>query len=178
MEPLRGGSLAENLPEGVEETFKQVNSERLPADWALRWLWNHESVSIVISGMTEMKQVVENLKTADEAKINSMSQDELEAIEQVTRIMKEKVKVGCTTCGYCMPCPVGVNIPECFSLYNDFFRYDSLSSKNHAKMMYFGMLGEQERADKCVECGQCEGHCPQEISIIKTLKKAHETLKF
>jgi len=176
MEPLRGGSLATNLPDSAESLFQNGKPQRSAADWSLRWLWNDERVGVVLSGMSEMDHVVGNLKTASESSIDSMSKDELNTIEEVTQVIKSKVKVGCTACGYCMPCPVGVNIPECFARYNDYYRYDSLGAKRQNKMMYTAFMAADEKADKCVECGKCEEHCPQGIQIIKELKNVHSEL--
>jgi len=176
MEPLRGGTLATYLAEDALVAFERVVPERTPADWSLRWLWNHESISVVLSGMTEMEHVVENLKTASGSGIGTMTQKELNAVDNATSILKAKTKVGCTACGYCMPCPAGVNIPACFAKYNDYYLYDSPSSKNQSKMMYMYMMPANEHASNCVECEKCERHCPQSISIIETLKEVHTTM--
>ena len=178
MEPLRGGSLCADLPGEIEEVFNGVHPGRTPTEWALRWLWDQENVTVVLSGMSEMSHVKENLKTASEAKVNVLTKDEQNAIGEAVRILNEKIKVPCTACGYCMPCPVGVNIPDCFYMYNNYFRYEQPSARFHAKCMYSNTTAPSEKADNCIECGKCEDHCPQGISIIEELKAAHEVLSF
>ncbi|MDR3601959.1 MAG: aldo/keto reductase [Desulfosporosinus sp.] len=163
MEPLRGGKLAGNLPEDVQNAFDQANVKRASADWALRWVWNHPEVSVVLSGMNAMDQVIENLSSANEAESNSLTVKEIEVIGQAKAIFKDKIKVDCTACGYCMPCPEGVNIPTCFSMYNNYHMF----GKEEAYNIW---LAPEQKASNCVECGLCETHCPQGISIREELK--------
>lgn len=163
MEPLRGGKLVANLPAAVQQIFDNAPIKRTPAEWALRWVWNHPEVSVLLSGMNSMEQVVENIKVAQTANINSLTTNEKEIIDQVKNIFKQRVKVNCTACGYCMPCPVGINIPGCFSLYNNYHMY--------GKEEFYGMMQPNQRASNCVECGLCETHCPQTIQIRQELKK-------
>lgn len=171
MEPLRGGNLV-NLPEAAKVIIDGADLKRTPAEWALRWVWNHPEVSVVLSGMTTMNHVVENIKVAREAWANSLSAKELEIINKVKRIFKARIKVDCTGCSYCMPCPSGINIPGCFSTYNDYWVFDATPSAKH---IYYILtkLGASP-ASKCVECGQCESHCPQHIAIRKELKNVKE----
>lgn len=170
MEPLKGGSLALNLPEAIEETYKKSGYDRSPVDWALRWLWNHEEVTILLSGMNEQAHLDENMAIASDALPGGMKDDENAVMVKVKTILKEKVKVGCTACGYCMPCPVGVDIPRNFSLLNDFHRLDSEAHKASSKRMYSMLVKEEEKASSCIECGKCESHCPQDIPIRDMLK--------
>jgi hypothetical protein len=163
MEPLRGGKLATSLPEDVLKAFEQADVKRTPAAWALRWIWNHPQVSVILSGMNSRDQVTENLNSANEAEANSLTTREVGVIEQVKTIFKEKIKVDCTGCGYCMPCPEGVNIPTCFSMYNNHHMF----GKEEAYNIW---LSPQQKASNCVECGLCETHCPQGISIREELK--------
>ncbi len=162
MEPLRGGKLATHLPEAAQAVLKQAEIKRTPADWALSWVWNHPEVSVVLSGMNTMDQVKENLKTASEMKADSLTEKESDIIDQVKAIFKERIKVNCTACGYCMPCPRGVNIPGCFSAFNNYHMFDDKEG--------YTRLSPEQRALNCVECGKCETHCPQAISIRKELK--------
>lgn len=162
MEPLRGGKLAVDLPDSVMAAFSRADAKRTPAEWALRWVWNHPEVSVLLSGMNTMEQVEENLKVAGETHENSLTAKELAVVEQVKDIFNQRVKVNCTACGYCMPCPAGVNIPSCFSLYNNYHVFGREEG-------YKG-LQLQQRASSCVECGQCETHCPQAIPIPQELK--------
>lgn len=161
MEPLRGGKLV-NVPEDVKDVFDQAEVKRTPAGWAFRWILNHPEVSVVLSGMNEMEQVSENIKIASEAEANSLTEKEIELIEKAKGIFKEKIKVNCTACEYCMPCPQGVNIPRNFSCYNDYYMF--------GKSDMYNWLKPQQRASNCIECGKCEKHCPQGISIREELK--------
>lgn len=163
MEPLKGGRLAENLPQPVQEAFDRAEIRRKPADWALRWVWNHPEVSVVLSGMNSMEQVTENLNTACEAGANSLTPGESEVVDRAKTIFKDRIKVGCTACGYCMPCPAGVDIPTCFSMYNNYHVFGSEDG-------YLRWLSPRQRASNCVECGRCEEHCPQGIQIRSELK--------
>lgn len=163
MEPLRGGKLASNLPEAAQNAFNQADVQRTPADWALRWVWNQPEVAVVLSGMNAVDQVTENLKTANEAEVNSLTAKEVGVIDQVKAVFKERIKVNCTACGYCMPCPEGVNIPTCFAMYNNHHMF----GKEEAYSLW---LTSQQKASNCVECGKCETHCPQGILIPQELK--------
>ncbi|MBW9152011.1 aldo/keto reductase [Clostridium estertheticum] len=163
MEPLRGGKLAANLPKEALNVFDKADVKRTPVDWALSWVWNHPEVSVILSGMNEMKQIVENIKTASEVKINSLTDEELKIVTKVKTVIEEKVKVSCTACEYCMPCPAGVNIPKNFTFYNNHFMFDKEENYSLA-------VPNKEKASNCVECGKCETHCPQGISIRAELK--------
>lgn len=166
MEPLRGGNLV-RLPDDAKMVTAQADIQRTPAEWALRWVWNHPEVSVVLSGMNAMDQVIENIRVAQEAEANSLTAKEVEIVVAVKKLLKEKVKVNCTGCAYCMPCPVGINIPMSFSTYNEHWVFDGSPAARH---MYgrWAQLGAP--ASKCAECGKCESHCPQGIEIRKELK--------
>ncbi|MBX4258768.1 aldo/keto reductase [Clostridium estertheticum] len=163
MEPLRGGKLAANLPKEAIDVFHNADIKRTPVDWALSWVWNHPEVSVILSGMNEMKQIVENIKTASMVKVNSLTDEELKIVTKVKTVIEEKVKVSCTACEYCMPCPAGVNIPKNFTFYNNHFMFDKEENYSLA-------VPNKEKASNCVECGKCETHCPQGISIRAELK--------
>ena len=162
MEPLRGGKLAVNLPQAVQTAFNTAKTQRTPAEWALRWVWDHPEVSTLLSGMNTMEQVAENLKVAQKAEINSLTDEESKFMETVKNIFRQRVKVNCTSCGYCMPCPNGVNIPECFTFYNNYGLF--------GREDMYHMLRPEERASACIECGECEASCPQSIHIIEELQ--------
>lgn len=174
MEPLRGGALADKLPEPAVDIFKKADKNKTPAEWALRWLWNHPEVSVVLSGMTTMDQLQENLVTASTANINTFTDKEAKTVREVQNYIKDSMTVGCTGCGYCMPCPNGVNIPCIFSHLNNFFLFDDPKAKTLPFVLYTRMNAE-EKADNCIECGECEKHCPQGISIIENLRLAKES---
>lgn len=166
MEPLRGGNLV-HLPKAAQAVMDRADIKRTPAEWALRWVWDHPEVSVVLSGMTTMDQVVENIKVAREAQANSLTAKEIAIIGEVKRIFTERIRVNCTACSYCMPCPVGINIPGCFATYNDHWVFDGTPA---AKERYAIWSKIATPASKCVECGKCESHCPQGIAIRKELK--------
>lgn len=174
MEPLRGGQLAVNIPLEVQDVFDESDVKRSPAEWALRWVLDHPEVSVVLSGMNTMDQLKENLKIADEAQPNILADSELDITKQVKSIFEEKLQINCTSCGYCLPCPSCVNIPENFSKYNDYFLFGSPETKEEYQFHYMALIMENERASACTECSNCEKHCPQSIPIIQELKKVKE----
>lgn len=165
MEPLRGGKLV-NVPEDVNDIFNQSEIKRTPAAWGLGWILNHPEVSVVLSGMNEMEQVSENIKIASETQANSFTEKEMEVIEKAKKSFVKRIKVNCTACGYCMPCPEGVQIPRNFSAYNDYYMFGKSDTYNR--------FGPKQKASNCVECGKCEEHCPQGIRIPNELKKVKE----
>ena len=136
MEPLRGGQITVNIPQGVQELFNQAEFKRSPAEWALRWVWNNPMVSVVLSGMNNMDDLNENIGTANKAQPNSLSENELKIITQAKNIFEEKLKINCTSCGYCLPCPAGVNIPENFRKYNDYYLFGSPETKERFQFVY------------------------------------------
>jgi len=173
MEPIRGGKLADPVPAEVQAIWDSAKKKRTPAEWALRWVWNHPEVSTVLSGMSEMRQVEENVRIANEGKPHSLSKEELALIDQAKETYKKMLKIDCTGCAYCMPCESGVNIPMNFSMYNDMFMFKD-PELNY--MLYNTMLSPEARASNCGECGNCEEQCPQHIQIRDALKKVHEFL--
>lgn len=174
MEPLRGGKLVVNLPGEVEAIFKNSGYNRSPVEWALRWIWDRPEVSIALSGMTEMAHVLENIEIAKNAKANSITEDETAIINKVKAVFLERIKVNCTGCGYCLPCPAKVNIPGCFTYYNDHFIFGDPEKNNPGDSLYYSQVGPKQRASNCVECGKCEEHCPQGLQIRAELKKVKE----
>ena len=173
MEPLRGGALVDGITPAAQELFRQAHPWKTEAGWGLEWVLNHPEVSVVLSGMSALKHVQENIAVASRAEAGSMKPDELEVIEQVKKILESGNKIRCTSCGYCMPCPNGVNIPENFKLYNVAFALNRLEASRFS----YGLLSDKQQACYCVECGSCEPRCPQNIPIIKSLKEVHRTLK-
>lgn len=170
MEPLRGGKLVNNLPSEVTKTFNSYDPNRSPSEWALKWVWNHPEVTVLLSGMSNEEQVADNLCIASETKADSLSKEELEIFEKVKTVMREKTKIPCTACGYCMPCPAGVDIPGCFSVYNDKYLLNDKSMR-WKYLQTLGALSKQPaNASQCKDCGKCETHCPQNIAIRSQLK--------
>jgi uncharacterized protein len=174
MEPIRGGMLAEPVPQEVQAIWDTSPIKRSPAEWALRWVWNHKEVSTVLSGMSTMAQVEENCRIADSAIASSLTGLEISLIEKARDTYRNMVKIGCTGCGYCMPCSSGVSIPTMFSGYNDLFVFPHKAEM--IAMLYNVFLKPEQRASACSECGECEEKCPQHISIREELKKVHEAL--
>ena len=178
MEPLRGGLLANRMPREIQGLWEQEENGKTPAEWALRWVWNHPQVSVVLSGMNEESQIQENIRAAENAYPNSLSKKELERIDRVNERLKGLIKVGCTGCGYCMPCPAGVNIPNCFSYYNDKHLFRELQFQLKYLGMCIGMDGGQpSQASLCRDCGKCEQHCPQDLPVREHLKEVSRDME-
>ena len=178
MEPLRGGALVNKLPKQVQAVWDSAEEKRTPAEWALRWVWNHPGVSLLLSGMNEEAQIDENIKIASEALPNSLPEKDIQVYETVKDILSKTVKVGCTGCGYCMPCPAGVNIPYCFSSFNDRYIYDD----KKVKFFYMGVTtgidgGKRAYASLCKDCGACEKKCPQSLPIRNLLKDVSKEME-
>ena len=169
MEPLRGGRIARNLPAAVKDIFEEAEAKRSPAEWALRWVWNHPEVSVVLSGMNEMDNLKENIKAAEEAEAKALTENELEIMDRVKQVFKERLKVNCTNCKYCMPCPAGVNIPDNFAFYNEYGLFSTPENDKEFIEKYKN-IKQAEKPSNCVKCGKCETHCPQNIKIREELK--------
>ena len=173
MEPLKGGRLAHSIPQDVKDQWAQSEVKRSPVEWAFRWLYNFPEITVILSGVSTMEQLNDNIDIFSKAAPNSMDCKELELVKKVKELYESKIKVGCTSCNYCMPCPSGVDIPGVFGLYNNYSIYGGLSE---FKDKYQDFIKDNKDASQCVECGQCEPECPQHISIIDKLKEAHEVL--
>ncbi len=173
MEPLRGGGLTTTPPPAIVKIWESAPQKRSLAEWGLRWVWNHPEVSVVLSGMTKMEQVKENIAIAEHALPNSLTARELSLINRVQEAFHGLIPIPCTSCRYCMPCAQGVNIPRIFTLYNEAVAYGTLKD---CRMRYTGYR-DQQHADWCIECGECVEKCPQHIEIPEWLKKAHTLLK-
>ena len=172
MEPLRGGQLTVKIPKSVNELWESAHVRRTPADWALQWIWNHSEVSVLLSGMSTMEQVIENLDSADRSGGGTLSKEELILIDKVREEYRRIAPIACTNCKYCMPCPNGVEIAAILEYYNDAITYDN----PRAPRFLYRNLSEDKRANQCVECFECEEKCPQGIPISKHLKEAHAWL--
>ena len=176
MEPLRGGKLGNMLPDGAKKAFKESSRGWTPAEWAFRWLYNQESVTVVLSGMNSVEMVEENCKTASEALPGHLTEEDFKTLDVVKEKIRENEKVGCTGCRYCMPCPKGVDIPGTFRCYNAMYT----ESKREGRFEFaqtVGLTKEPAFASQCIECGKCEKHCPQNIPIRQKLKEADKALR-
>ncbi len=176
MEPLRGGKLVNLLPDKAKKIIKDSNRGWSPAEWAFRWLFNQPEVTCVLSGMNSLEMVQENCRIADEMKPGTFTSDDFELLEKVKEAINEKIKVGCTGCRYCMPCPKGVDIPGTFACYNTMFT----EGKKEGRFQYaqtVGLTKEPAFASQCIECGKCEQHCPQNIPIREKLKEADKAVR-
>jgi uncharacterized protein len=173
MEPLRGGALAAP-PVAVKAAFAKYPTPRLPYEWALRFVLDRQEVSLVLSGMGSANQILENAAIAASARANTMTNAERDVIDEARGLFKEREKVGCTTCGYCQPCPAGVNIPEVFSLYNAGAMFGSM--KDRGGWYKASLVADGHDAGSCVRCGDCLPKCPQGIAIPDRLEEAHSAL--
>lgn len=176
MEPLRGGRLVQGLPKSAVKLLEREEPRRSPAEWGLRWLWNQPEVTVVLSGMNDASQVEENVRIASQTEAGCMDKNEMKVIEKVKAEINHCMKVPCTGCGYCMPCPGGVDIPGCFSAYNT--RYtDSWFQGMKAYVMCTTLKTNPTNASKCLKCGKCEQHCPQSIAIRKELEQVKKHME-
>ncbi|MBQ8264928.1 MAG: aldo/keto reductase [Oscillospiraceae bacterium] len=176
MEPLRGGKLAHNLPEDAKRIFRDYPVKRSPAEWSFRWLWDQSAVTCVLSGMNTMEMVRENAAAADSCCVGELTDDDKAMLKQVVGAINAKMKVGCTGCGYCMPCPKSVDIPGTFSAYNRYYT----DSKFWAIADYVKCTALRKTptpASNCAGCGKCTRHCPQAIDIPAELEKAKSALE-
>lgn len=175
MEPLRGGKLVNMLPDKALKVMKKSSSGYGAAEYGLRWLWNQPEVTCVLSGMNSLDMVEENCRIASEAEAGSFTEEDFRTIEQVRDIMSETEKVGCTGCQYCMPCPMGVDIPGTFRCYNRMYS-ENKSAGRFEYCQSIGLKKESAFVSQCIECGKCEKHCPQGIAIREKLKEADKAV--
>ena len=176
MEPLRGGKLVNRLPQKALEVFENYPTKRTPAQWAFRWLWDQKEVTCVLSGMNSMEMLEDNVKTASETEIGELTQADQAMLKQVVSAINAGMKVGCTGCGYCMPCPKGVDIPGAFAAYNRLASEGKFAGiKEH--FMCSAARQDSTAAYNCIGCGKCEKHCPQGIEIRKELKNVQRSLE-
>lgn len=169
MEPLRGGNLGRATPPpAVAAVWNEAPVQRTPVEWALRWIWNRPEVTVILSGMNEEAHLRENIAIASQARAGSLTQTELDLVERAGHLYRSLMKVGCTGCGYCMPCASGVMIPLCFEEYNTRHLFGALEE---ARFRYAFRLsgeladGQPGYASQCVQCGECLDKCPQHIPV-------------
>ncbi|MGD2200365.1 MAG: aldo/keto reductase [Candidatus Bathyarchaeota archaeon] len=168
MEPIQGGRLAITPPAEIQEIWDEAEVERSPAEWALQWVWNHPEVSTVLSGMSVMEHVVENIESADRSGPGALTQEKLALVDRVKQKYEELGYIGCTNCLYCQPCPEGVIIPETIGVINRNYT----KSREETKEAYLEAIPEEGRAGNCVRCGTCEEKCPQDLPIMNLMRSA------
>jgi len=176
MEPLRGGRLAGLLPKSAKDILRESGRSYTPAELALRWLWDQKEVTCVLSGMNSLEMVEENLQSASKAYAGMMTSEDFELVDKVRTEISLKNKVGCTGCGYCMPCPKGVDIPGAFRAYNLLYTEGAKVARKEY-LMCTALRRNQASASQCIQCGLCEEHCPQQIPIRLELKNAAKELE-
>lgn len=174
MEPIKGGRITV-FPEEVARLWASAPVQRTPSEWALRWVWNHPEVTTVLSGMSTMEQVVENVASAEHSEPYNLTADELVLLARVRDACRSLSPVACTGCRYCVPCPNGVDIPRIFEFYNEAVIFHDVDRR---RRMYIdpNMIKAEQRADKCLKCEQCLEKCPQKVSVPEKLEEAHAFL--
>ena len=176
MEPLRGGKLVSKLPEEAKRIFANHSVQKTPAAWAFEWLWNQPEVTVVLSGMNSNEMIEENVATASGVTVGSLTAADDAMLKEVVKAINAKMKVGCTGCGYCMPCPKGVDIPGTFAAYNRRYSEGAISAFREY-VQCTALRKHATCASNCVGCGKCEKHCPQGIPIREKLKEAKTELE-
>ncbi len=177
MEPLRGGRIVNCLPKEVNQIWENAQPKRSIAEWALRWVWNHPEVTVVLSGMSNEAQVAENIGIASNVRPNEFTQKEFELFDKAKKILNRDIKVNCTGCGYCIPCPAGVDIPTCFSVYNEKYTLKPTGIIKNYIMNTGAMTSHPAYASLCKKCGKCETHCPQNIPIREKLNEVSKEME-
>jgi len=177
MEPLLGGKLAVGLPKDAVKVFQKADNNLSPAGWALNWIWDQEEVTTVLSGMSSMAQLEENLRLADVSVAGMLTDNQKTVYKSVLEIVNRRRKVRCTGCNYCMPCPSGVNIPGSFSSYNARYSHGFVEGMKQY-IMSTGFTSEIGSSPSlCIKCGKCETHCPQKIPIMKELANVRKNME-
>ena len=175
MEPLRGGKLVDLLPENAKKMIKENPRGWSAAEWSFRWLFNQEAVTCVLSGMNSVQMIQENCRVASQAKPGDFTKEDFEFIDKIKNEINAKLKVNCTACRYCMPCPKNVDIPAIFRCYNEMYSEGKMSGRLEFAQTV-GLRKQNATASQCINCGKCETHCPQKIPIREELKKADKAL--
>ena len=174
MEPIAGGRLAVPPPAEIQAIWDSAPVKRTAAEWALQWVWNQPEVSLLLSGMSEMRHVTENVESAGRSGVGTLTEQELAIIENVKEKYGELGFIGCTECRYCQPCPEGVAIPEIFAIFNEYYATDKDAA---VKEKYMEEIAPENRASKCVRCGACEELCPQNLPIMSLMNSAKRTFE-
>ena len=175
MEPLRGGRLVNMLPDQAKKLIAENEKHRSPAEWGLRWLWDQPGVTCVLSGMNSVDMVRENCRIAATSRAGEFTDEDFELIRRVKEAINASMKIGCTGCNYCMPCPKGVDIPATFRSWNRMYTENKRGAR-HEYVQTVGLRKEPAFASQCIKCGKCEKHCPQNLPIRESLAKADRDL--
>jgi predicted aldo/keto reductase-like oxidoreductase len=178
MEPLAGGLLAIQPPEEIQIQWDKTGIKRSPADWALRWVWNHPEVATALSGMNSMAQLKENLAVAEKSAPNTLSQTERAALSKSRELFQSCGYIGCSKCRYCSKCPQSIDIPVTLAFLNEYAtkRRES-EEQERIKRRYAEAVPDEQRANNCIHCGQCEQVCPQHLPVRKLLEEAAASLQ-
>lgn len=175
MEPLKGGILAHEMPEKAQKIFRKNDPSKSNAQWSLEWLLNQKEITCIFSGMNEKKQIDENINIAKNMRINSLSKDDLRVYGEIKDIINQSLKINCSGCGYCMPCPLKINIPECIKIYNEKYLFNQKGIISKSLMDYYttvgGLMNQPTNAGLCINCGKCTRNCPQNIDIPEELSR-------
>jgi len=177
MEPLRGGTLVKSLPAGAKKVFNRADKEKTLAEWSLRWLFDQKEVSVVVSGACSVEQLKQNISLTEKYPAGNLSEEERLVYPKVIEEINKVVKVSCTACGYCMPCPKNVDIPTCFTCYNETYSESLYQGLKHYVMNTGGLSGKYSCASECIDCKKCEKECPQHIEISKQIKKVKRKME-
>lgn len=169
MEPLKGGKLTDVLPQSIKDFWSQAPVKRTPAEWALRWVADFPEVLTILSGMSSMEQLDENIRILSEAESNSLTETEHIIIERVADEYNNLIQYSCTGCKYCMPCPVGIDIPDIIGRYNDWFVFEG---NQKIQRDFNDWVSPKRRPSVCESCKACEDHCPQHLPVSEIMEKA------
>ena len=176
MEPLRGGQLADRLPTSARELLEREGRGRSAAEWGLSWLWDQPGVTCVLSGMNSLAMVEENCRIADQSRPGAFTAEDFAFIDRLRQILDASMRIGCTGCGYCQPCPRGVNIPGIFRCLNE-IPVDGLRRAKREYLQNNGLRRPSTGAGQCIGCGECETRCPQHLPIREGLAQAARELE-
>ena len=178
MEPLAGGLLAVQPPEDIQREWDKTGVKRAPADWALRWVWNHSEVSTALSGMNSMEQLQENLAIAESSGPNMLTETEISALSKSRMLFQSCGYIGCSKCHYCSHCPQGIDIPVALAFLNEYAtKRRAPEEQERIKRQYAESVPLEQRANNCIHCGQCEKVCPQHLPVRKLLEEASASLQ-
>lgn len=177
MEPIQGGNLAVTPSPAIQAMWDAAPGRWTPAEWALQWVWNQPEVAVALSGMSTMEQVVENVRSAGRSGPGTLTEDDLDRVARIRDAYRASGFIGCTRCGYCQPCPQGVAIPDTIAFYNEFYTQRGEADRQaQVKRRYVETIPDEARADRCVQCGECEGKCPQQLPIPWLMTRAARRL--